>query len=117
MATNSRVANWRLPALLSERKPFTNYNASITAEIVGGTYKVTHWRTTILEYDLTTSTISYFEFGYISQTTSALQGKIVRSLLTPENIRELVYHFTMSGQRSNLRRLKGMARMSDIARI
>jgi hypothetical protein len=117
VATNSRVANWRLPALLSERKPFTNYNASITAEIVGGTYKVTHWNTLILEYELETSTMNYFQFSYISQTTSALQGKIVRSLLTPQNIHELVYTFTMSGQRENLRRLKGMARMSDIARI
>jgi hypothetical protein len=117
MATNSRVANWRLPALLSERVPFTNYNASITAEIVGGTYRVTHWRTTILEYDLATSTIGYFEFGYISQTTSALQGKIIRSLFTPENIRDLFYQFTMVGNRRHLRRLKGMTRMSDSARV
>lgn len=112
MPTNRRIANWQIPALLAERKPFTNYNASITAEITpAGTYKVTHWRTLILEYELETSTMKYFQFSYISQTTSALQGKIVRSLLTPQNINELVYTFTMSGQRGNLRRLKGMARI------
>jgi hypothetical protein len=117
MATNSRVANWRLPALLSERVPFTNYNASITAEIVEGVYKITHWRTTILEYDLANSAILYFEFGYISQTTSALQGKIIRSLFTPENISYLVFQLTLAGNPRHLRRLKGMARMFDSTRI
>ena len=112
MPTNSRVANWRLADLIAERKPFTNYNASITAEITpAGVYKITHWRTVILEYELATNTILFFEFSYISQTTSALQGRIIRALFTPQNIRELFYHFSMSGQRRELRRLKGMARM------
>jgi cytochrome c oxidase assembly protein Cox11 len=112
MKTQNRIPNWQLEKLLAARTPFTNYNGTISAEITAeGVYKITHWKTVIIEYELATSSILYFEFGFISQTTSALQGKIVRSLLTAENTRELLHTLVMTGQRRDLRRLKGMARI------
>lgn len=111
MQTHKLIPNWKLESVLAKREPFTNYNQSITAEIDHrGVYTITHWRTTILEYDLETSKILSFYFDYWSQTTSALQGRIVRALLTTENVRELVEQFAKTGQTHNLRRLKGMAR-------
>lgn len=76
-----RTPNYKLESLISELKPFTNYNATITAEIdADGIYRIVHWRTTILEFDTNTNRIISLQVGYISQTTSALVGRILRAL-------------------------------------
>ena len=76
-----RIANYQIESMIRELKPFVNYNGTITAEIdERGWYRIVHWRTTILEYDTNTSRIISLQVGYISQTTSALVGKIIRAL-------------------------------------
>jgi hypothetical protein len=76
-----RTANYKIDSLVKELKPFTNYNGTITGELdYKGLYRITHWRTTILEYDTNTNRIIHLQVGYISQTTSTLVGRIVRSL-------------------------------------
>ena len=76
-----RIPNFQIGALIAELAPFTNYNASITATTnENGVYKIVHWRTTILEYDTNKNQILYLQVGYISQTTSALVGRILRAL-------------------------------------
>lgn len=79
-----RTPNYKLESLIRELKPFTNYNATITAEIdAKGIYRIVHWRTTILEFDTNTNQIVFLQAGYISQTTSALVGRILRALPRP----------------------------------
>jgi hypothetical protein len=79
-----RIANYKIESQIRELKPFVNYNGTITAEIdERGIYRITHWRTTILEYDTTRDRLNWLEVGYISQTTSALVGRILRSLPRP----------------------------------
>lgn len=86
-----RVANFKLEGLLSSKTPFTNYNGSIFAEIDSeGVYRVTHWRTVIWEYSLNEGRTLTFNFDYYSQTTSALQGKIARAGLSPQEVRDLL---------------------------
>ena len=76
-----RIANHKIDAEIRALKPFTNYNASIVAEYdARGFYCVTHWRTTILQFDPATNRIIDLEVRYISQTTSTLVGRILRAL-------------------------------------
>jgi hypothetical protein len=79
-----RIANHKIDAEIRKLAPFTNYNATITAELNSrGVYRIVHWYTTILEYDTNTNEIVYLRADYISQTTSTLVGRILRAL--PQN--------------------------------
>lgn len=111
--TLKRVPNHKIERLLAERVPFDNYNASISAELVEGVYRVFHWNTHILSYDTNTNAVDYFNFSYYSQTTSALQGRIVRSVLSRAQVEDLLNTYKAEPKRyaSEIRRLKGMARI------
>lgn len=76
-----RLPNREISAEIETLSPFTNYNSTIRAEVdSAGIYRITHWRTTILEFDKNTGRILFLQVGYISQTTSALVGRILRAL-------------------------------------
>jgi hypothetical protein len=75
-----RVPNYKLGALLAERIPFTNYNATITATLENGLYEVTHWETLIWQFDTERNATGYINLNHISQTTSTLLGRILRVL-------------------------------------
>lgn len=107
----TRVPNYKLEGLIAQRLPFSNYNASITATLdEKGIYSLTHWRTTIAQLDTNTGEVSYLDFGYYSQTTSALQGRIIRTL-PRVYLEELLGLYIKSGDTRSARRLKGMARV------
>ena len=111
METLKRVPNWKIKALFRERVPFENYNQSITAEMVEGYYRVWHWNTHLLTLDTNSGAIIYFDFAYYSQTTSTLQGRIVRNLLSHHQIKELLASYKLQGRLDKVRRLLGMARI------
>jgi hypothetical protein len=75
-----RIANYEIERKIVALDSFTNYNATIHAVHAGSKYSIVHWNTLILEYNTETNTIEYLASGYISQTTSALVGRILRSL-------------------------------------
>lgn len=76
-----RIPNHKINPMIRGLLPFVNYNATITADIdERGIYRINHWRTTILEYDTSTNRILRLRTDYISQTTSTLVGRILRSL-------------------------------------
>jgi hypothetical protein len=76
-----RIANHKIDAEIRALRPFTNYNATITAELDSrGVYRIVHWRTTILLFDTNTNRIMDLQVRYISQTTSTLVGRILRAL-------------------------------------
>jgi hypothetical protein len=77
----ARIANYEINSHIQKFQPFVNYNGTITAEIdEKGVYRIVHWRTTVLEYDVYNHRIISLADGYISQTTSTLVGRILRSL-------------------------------------
>lgn len=77
-----RVPNYKLEPLMRSLSEFTNYNNTISAQITADTnkYVVFHWATKVLEYDINTETIDYLHTPFVSQTTSSLIGKLLRSL-------------------------------------
>ena len=75
-----RVPNYKIQEKIQNLEAFVNYNNTISAEYSGDVYSIVHWRTTILEYNTRTKQIEWLQAGYISQTTSALVGRILRSL-------------------------------------
>lgn len=77
----ARIANYEINSHIQKFQPFVNYNGTIIAEMSDtGIYSVVHWRTVILEYNIHTHEIISLADGYISQTTSTLVGRILRSL-------------------------------------
>jgi hypothetical protein len=80
-----KIANYKINSKLVEQEEFVNYNSSIVAQRTAeGTYQVFHWGTKIFEYDYSNKRVLFLRFDYISQTTSTLIGRIIRSL--PEEI-------------------------------
>jgi hypothetical protein len=75
-----RLPNHKLNTEISAFKEFDNYNLSILGRRSGNTYTITHWNTKVLEYDLSKNEIVYLYETHFSQTTSALVGRIIRSL-------------------------------------
>lgn len=76
-----RIPNHELNRAIGDLLPFTNYNTTIRGEIdPSGVYRITHWATTILEFDTNTGRILNLRTDYISQTTSTLVGRILRAL-------------------------------------
>lgn len=103
-----RIANYKIESMIRELKPFVNYNGTITAEIdERGWYRIVHWNTTILEYDTTTNRIIDLRVGYISQTTSALVGRIVRAL----PMKAVENHLPFIVTKYDFRRIRSMLRM------
>ncbi len=89
-SSQSRVPNWKIDQLLKGRVPFSNYNQTIIATLDSeGIYSVTHWRTEIVRWNVNTERLVSFDPGAYSQTTSTLQGRIVRNLLTPSAVENL----------------------------
>jgi hypothetical protein len=106
--TQKRVPNHKLESLMAQRLPFDNYNASISAELIEGVYRIWHWKTHILTYDTNTNEVVQFDFRYYSQTTSALQGKILRAIFSRSKIEEFHRSLIGSGDTKSARRLRGM---------
>jgi len=102
----ARIANFKIDAEIRKFQPFVNYNGTITAEMSdAGVYTITHWRTTILEYNIHTHEIKFLADGYISQTTSALVGRILRSLPASSVERFLAYYSPSPTKKRLLRML------------
>jgi hypothetical protein len=103
-----RIANHKIDAEIRALRPFTNYNATITAELdERGWYRIVHWRTTILEFDTNTSQIISLQVRYISQTTSTLVGRILRAL--PRQAVEDYLPFIVT--KHDFKRVRSMLRM------
>lgn len=111
MEIKKRVPNYRLDPLIRDCVPFENYNRSIIGQLTDSLYCVFHWDTCLLMFDTQTREILRFDFAYFSQTTSTLQGRIVRNLLTREQIEELLASYKREGRLDKVRRLLGMARI------
>ncbi len=100
-----RIPNRELDRPISDLLPFTNYNATIRGEIdPSGVYRITHWATTILEYDTNTARILKLRTDYISQTTSTLLGRILRALPS----RAVEEYLPFVGSKSDLTRVRRM---------
>lgn len=105
----SRIPNHQIPAMFRERVPFKNYNASIVAENSDGLYSVWHWDTHIISYDADTKKVWKFDLAYYSQTTSALQGKIIRDLIPPSEAERLYREALDAGDKNLAKRIKRLA--------
>lgn len=91
MTTNKRLPNHSLDKPLGNAQEFTNYNNTIIGYYLGSHYFVQHWSTTMFEIDPISGEIINFELDYISQTSSTLVGRILRSkLVTPASLRKYV---------------------------
>lgn len=117
--SNNRIPNHRIDSLVADLEPFTNYNETIRGyraesraigaplDTARAIYGIIHWRTQILSFDLETQTITHLADWYISQTTSTLVGRILRSLP-----RESVERYLASmPDTANRKRLARMARI------
>jgi hypothetical protein len=97
-----RIANYEINSKIQKFQEFVNYNGTITAEIDDkGIYRITHWRTVIVEYNIHTHEIVSLTHGYISQTTSTLVGRILRSLPQPA-VERYLGHFSPSAEKRRL---------------
>jgi hypothetical protein len=76
----AKIANHKIEEHISTLTPFVNYNSSIVATREDGLYRVWHWGTAILTYEINTGRIDYLYARNYSQTTSTLVGRIVRNL-------------------------------------
>lgn len=75
-----RVPNHKLGHYLDNKLPFSNYNATITGYYHADTYVVKHWATEMFVVSKSAENkIHLFELPFISQTSSALVGRILRS--------------------------------------
>jgi hypothetical protein len=89
----ARIANYEIDTHITKFQPFVNYNGTIVAEMSNaGIYTITHWNTVILQYNIHTHEIVSLADGYISQTTSTLVGRILRSLPTNAVAKFLAYY-------------------------
>ena len=113
--STTRVPNWKLDKLLADLVPFTNYNATIVGELrPDGIYTITHWRTEIVRIDTTLRALGkdavvFAEFGYISQTTSTLQGRIIRNALTRREVLNLMDWYLNQGDKVMFNRIRKLA--------
>jgi hypothetical protein len=110
--STTRVANHKIDNLFRELVPFSNYNASIVATLdFYGIYTVTHWGTEIARIDTTRRALGKdavvsLNLRYYSQTTSTLQGKVVRSLLTRGEALSLLDWYQNQGDKEYFDRLR-----------
>ena len=111
LETLKRVANWKLDPLIRDCRPFENYNRTIIGQRTENLFMLFHWDTCLLMYDTDTREVLKFDFSFYSQTTSTLQGRIVRNLLTMEQVGELLKQYRNDNRPDLVRRLRGMARI------
>ena len=112
--TQSRVPNYKLDQLLKDRVPFTNYNQTIVATQRDNIFKVTHWGTTLVEYDTDVNRVRFIDLTTHSQTTSVLQGRIVRNLLTRGNVDDLFDFYRNSPDyKDQAKKLVRLSRMNQ----
>jgi hypothetical protein len=109
-----RVPNYKLDDLIRNLESFSNYNASIVAHRQSATaieprnlYIITHWNTVIAEINLDNTSIDFLSYRFISQTTSTLVGRILRSL-PRESVETYLDTF---GNTPDRKRLARMARI------
>lgn len=79
----SRIANHQIDSHVKTLTPFVNYNATIQARegvTAERTYEVWHWSTKMLSFNVETNRIEHLASWYISQTSSALVGRLLRNL-------------------------------------
>ena len=74
-----KVANYKLDGYFARLEPVQNYNGSIVAERAGSLYVVRHWGTAIAAINFADGDLELMT-PYVSQTTSVLLGRIIRSL-------------------------------------
>lgn len=106
-----RIANYQIDKTVNNLAPFVNYNGTIEGDILitdeAKTYSVWHWSTKILSFNLETGNIDFFNTDYFSQTTSTLQGRLLRNLPKASVAKFLtIYPMTADNQK----RLRRMAR-------
>lgn len=110
--STTRVPNHKIDSLFRGLTPFSNYNASIVATLdYRGIYTVSHWGTEIVRIDTTRrgngkDGLVSLNLGYYSQTTSTLQGKVVRSLLTLAESMNLLDWYRNQGDKEYFDRLR-----------
>jgi hypothetical protein len=104
-----RVPNYKLEPLMRSFSDFTNYNNTISASTnkADNKYVVWHWATKVLEYDLNTNTITFLATPFISQTTSNLIGKLLRSL-PQESVRDFIPTIASDKDRKRISRMYGV---------
>jgi hypothetical protein len=105
----AKIANHKIEKHISTLTPFVNYNGTIIAGRNETTYSVYHWSTEILNYNINTGEIVYLMPNSISQTTSTLVGRIVRSLP-----RQAVVNWLTTNSDVSLYNLKRIARLARI---
>ncbi len=106
-----RLPNYQVERAITKKLTFVNYNGSISGSLdEKGVYSVIHWRTLLWQYDTIREMSIVFDFNYYSQTTSALQGRIIRTMHTRE-LEWFLGDYRLQGDTAKLRRFKGMARM------
>lgn len=104
----TRIANYKIDSKLVGQEEFVNYNATISAHRTGDLYVVWHWNTKVFEYDYQNKKVVFIALGFISQTTSTLIGRILRSL-PKDVVMKLVDE--LNGNLKEQRRVLSMARM------
>lgn len=106
----ARIANFKIDEKIRNLESFENYNATIDASLANNHYVILHWNTLILDFNTDTQEIEYLRADFISQTTSTLVGRIVRSL--PHSaVLSLIKKLGENGKRDEQRRLIRMARL------
>lgn len=76
-----KIPNYQIDSKIATLTPFENYNGTIVAWITAENhYKIVHWNTDILDFNLNTYNIDFILTEYRSMTTSTLVGRILRSL-------------------------------------
>ena len=111
----TRIPNHKIDQMFRELVPFSNYNASIVATLDSqGFYSVTHWGTELVRIDTTRrswgkDSVIHLNPVYYSQTTSTLQGRILRSLLTRSELLNTLDYYQNKGDLFSFRRLRRMA--------
>jgi hypothetical protein len=103
-----KLANYKINNEISSFNSFENYNGTIIGTRIGNSYVVYHWSTRILEYDLKSNEIMYLLENHVSQTTSSLVGRILRSLPRPAVVS---FIGRLEGHKAQQRRLARMVGM------
>lgn len=108
----ARIANYEIDSHIRKFQSFVNYNGTITADTSNtGIYSIVHWNTVILEYNIHTHEIVFLADWKISQTTSTLVGRILRSLPT-NAVEKFLGHYSPSPTKKRLTRMLHIPRVS-----